>query len=49
MLLDSAEAILAVFGFDRSLLGFDHKKFKHWWDELYQQHERDIESARIEL
>jgi DNA polymerase elongation subunit (family B) len=48
MLLDSAEAVLAVFGFNRSLFGFD-KIFKHWWDELYQQRERDIESARMEL
>jgi DNA polymerase elongation subunit (family B) len=39
MLLDSAEAVLAVFGFNRSMLGFD-KKFKHWFDELYQQRER---------
>jgi DNA polymerase elongation subunit (family B) len=49
MLLDSAEAVLAVFGFNRSLFGFDQKKFKYWWAELHQQRERDIESARIEL
>ena len=48
MLLDSAESVLSVFGFSRSLFGFD-KKFKHWWDELYRQHERDIETARTEL
>jgi DNA polymerase elongation subunit (family B) len=48
MLLDAAEAVLSVFGFSRSLFGFD-KKFKHWWDEIYQQRERDIESARMEL
>ena len=48
MLLDAAEAVLSVFGFSRSLFGFD-KKSKHWWDELYQQRERDIESAKIEL
>ena len=46
MLLDSAEAVLAVFGFQRSLFGFE-KKFKHWWD-IYQQREKDIETARIE-
>lgn len=49
ILLDAAEAVLAVFGFNRSLLGFDQKKFKHWYDELYQQRDRDIESAKIEL
>jgi DNA polymerase elongation subunit (family B) len=47
MLLDSAEAVLGIFGFSRSIFGFD-KKFKHWWDEIYQQHEKDIETARIE-
>lgn len=48
MLLDSAEAVLSIFGFNRTMLGFD-KKFKHWYDELYQQCERDIESAKTEL
>ncbi|MGC2309070.1 MAG: DNA polymerase domain-containing protein, partial [Nitrososphaeraceae archaeon] len=48
MLLDSAESVLSIFGFNRSLLGFE-KKFKHWWDEIYHQHERDIETARTEL
>ena len=48
MLLDSAEA-LSVFGFDRSLHDFDRKKTYHWWDEIYHQRERDIESAKTEL
>jgi DNA polymerase elongation subunit (family B) len=48
MLLDSAEAVLAVFGFSRSIFGFD-KKFNLCWDEPYQQRERDIESAKMEL
>ena len=48
MLLDAAEAVLSVFGFSRSLFGFD-KKFKHWWDEIYQRCESDIESAKTEL
>jgi DNA polymerase elongation subunit (family B) len=48
MLLDSAEAVLSVFGFSRSLFGFE-KKFKYWWDEIYQQRERDIETASTEL
>ncbi len=47
ILLDPAEAVLSIFGFNRSLFGFE-KKFKHWWDE-YQQRERDIETARPEL
>jgi DNA polymerase elongation subunit (family B) len=49
MLLDSAEAVLSVFGFNRTLFGFDRKKAYHWWNEIYQQRERDIESAKSEL
>ena len=49
MLLDSAEAVLSVFGFNRSLFGFDKKKNHHWWNEIYQQRERDIQSAKTEL
>jgi DNA polymerase elongation subunit (family B) len=48
MLLDSAEAVLAVFGFNRSLLGIEKKKTQ-WWNEIYQQHEKDIETAKTEL
>ena len=48
MLLDAAESVLSVFGFSRSLFGFE-RKFKHWWDEIYQQRKVDIESARTEL
>ena len=48
ILFDSAEAVLSVFGFNRSLYGFDKKKTYHWWDEIYQQRERDIESAKTE-
>jgi DNA polymerase elongation subunit (family B) len=50
MLLDSAEAVLAIFGFSRSLYGFDNnKKRYHWWNELYEQRQRDIESAKSDL
>jgi DNA polymerase elongation subunit (family B) len=49
MLLDSAESILSIFGFNRSLFGFDKKKTRHWWDELYKQRESDIETAKTEL
>src|ERR687892_327335 len=48
LLLDAAESVLSIFGFSRSLFGFE-KKFKHWWDEIYQRRERDIESAKTEL
>ena len=49
MLLDSAEAVLSIFEFSRSLFGFDNKKNHHWWHEISQQRERDIETARTEL
>jgi DNA polymerase family B len=35
MLLDAAEAVLSVFGFNRSLFGFEKKKAYHWWNEIY--------------
>ena len=49
MLLNSAEAVLSIFGFNRSLFGFDKKKNHHWYDEINQQYERDIQSAKTEL
>lgn len=50
MIFDSAESVLAIFGFKRSLYDFvNNKKTRHWWDEIYQQHEKDIESAKAEL
>ena len=49
MLFDSAEAVLSVFGFNRSLFGFDRKKARHWYDEINQQRERDIQTAKTEL
>jgi DNA polymerase elongation subunit (family B) len=49
MLFDAAEAVLSVFGFSRSLFGFEKKKTYHWWNEIYQERERDIESAKTEL
>ena len=49
MILDSAEAVLAIFGFNRSLLGFEKKKTQQWWEEIYRQRDIDIESAKMEL
>jgi DNA polymerase elongation subunit (family B) len=49
ILFDSAEAVLAIFGFSRSLLGFDEKKSHYWWSEIYRQREIDIETARAAL
>jgi hypothetical protein len=49
MLLDSTESVLSVIGFNRSVFGFEKKKTYHWWNEIYQQREKDIESAKTEL
>ena len=49
MLLDSAESVLSIFGFNRSIFGFDKKKSRQWWYEIYQQREREIETAKSEL
>ena len=42
MLLDSAEAVLSVFGFNRSLFGLIERK--PGYDEIYQQLARDVKS-----
>jgi DNA polymerase elongation subunit (family B) len=50
MLLDAAEAVLVIFGFSRSLYGFDNsKKLYHWWNELYEDHKKDIETAKSNI
>jgi hypothetical protein len=49
MLLDSAEAVLSVFGYSRSLYGFDKKKAYHWWDEIYQQREGILNQQSFEF
>ena len=50
MLLDSADAVLAIFGSDRSVYGFDNnKKVRHWLNEIYEQRKKDIESAKLDL
>ena len=40
MLLDAAETILGIFGFDRTLLG--KSKDKRWWMELRQNRMNDV-------
>jgi DNA polymerase I len=46
LLLDAAENILAIFGFDRSMYG--KAKDKRWWIELRRNSTRDIQ-AEIEM
>ena len=42
MLLDAAETVLGIFGFDRTLYG--KPKQKKWWIELKNNKERDIDA-----
>jgi DNA polymerase elongation subunit (family B) len=42
MLLDAAETVLAIFGFDRTLYG--KPKDKKWWMELRRNRMRDIDA-----
>jgi hypothetical protein len=46
--LGDAESVLSVFGFTRSQFGF-HAKKTHWFNELYQQRELDIETAKTRV
>jgi DNA polymerase elongation subunit (family B) len=50
MMVDSAEAILTLFGLNRSLYGFDNSnKSYQWWNELYEQRKKDTETAKSHL
>jgi hypothetical protein len=50
MLLDSVETVLAIFGFNRSIYGFEsNERIYHWWNELYEQRKKDIETAKTDL
>lgn len=45
MLLDAAETVLAIFGFDRTLYG--KAKDKKWWLELKRNRMNDIDAESI--
>ena len=42
MLLDAAETVLGIFGFDRKLYG--KQKDKRWWMELRRNTMNDVEA-----
>jgi hypothetical protein len=42
MLLDAAETVLGIFGFDRTLYG--KQKDKRWWMELRRNAMNDVEA-----
>jgi hypothetical protein len=46
MLLDAAETVLGIFGFDRIVYGKPRNKW--WWHEWHNGNKQDIESeARV--
>jgi hypothetical protein len=50
MILDAAETILALFGFDRTVYSnFKKKKGrrKQWYDELREERTRDIQTETM--
>jgi hypothetical protein len=42
MLLDAAESVLGIFGFDRTLFG--KPKDKKWWIQLRRNREADMKA-----
>jgi hypothetical protein len=52
MILDAAETVLGIFGFDRSVYGNSRKKKKgssnnrkwSWWEELGEERMQDIQA-----
>jgi hypothetical protein len=42
MLLDAAETVLGIFGFDRTVYG--KPRNKEWWHELRKSKRQDIEA-----
>jgi hypothetical protein len=50
MILDAAETVLALFGFDRDVYSSYKKKNgrKKWYDELREERARDIQTETME-
>jgi len=44
VLLDAAESILEIFGFDMPLYGKDKDKDKRWWIERKRNRTQDIQT-----
>ena len=42
MLLDAAETVLGIFGFDRTV--YDKPKDKKWWMELWRNKLNDVQA-----
>jgi len=52
MILDAAETVLGLFGFDRTVYSSSNIKKKNrlrkWYDELREQRTRDIQTENME-
>jgi hypothetical protein len=46
MLLDAAETVLGIFGFDRTVYG--EPRNKEWWQELRKIKKQDIEAEAFD-
>ena len=47
MLLEAAETVLPIFGFDRTAYGDAPKKYKKWWQRLNEERTRDMDTETI--
>ena len=46
MLLEAAETVLSIFGFNRTVYGDTPKKYKQWWQRLREERlkDKDVET-----
>lgn len=47
MLLESAETVLSIFGFNRTVYVDAPKKYKKWWQPLREERTRDRDTETI--
>ena len=47
MLLEAAETILSIFGFNRTAYGYAPKKYKKWWQRLNEEKLEDRNTETI--
>jgi DNA polymerase elongation subunit (family B) len=47
MLLEAAETVLSIFGFNRTAYGDAPKKYKKWWQRLNEEKLRDMDTETI--
>jgi hypothetical protein len=49
MILDAAETVLGLFGFDRTVYGnpMDKRKGRKWYEELREERTKDIQAEMV--